>query len=255
MGAKYRIEPDVPPVLLTLQLRPDSWPEALPHVIIAGQKQETGLTYSMDQDTYVVHLQKTPTGVNSRGQVLNLPDLRLVSVNAPGVPLKDALAQVFQGSSWKYQVSSRVPDARVTYSATRQPELAALQGLLRQASTPRNPITYREGKGVIYIEPGPLAGELVVAPKGTPAAGTTVRRTTLNVMKQPLRQVAKLLQEGTGTVIQVAPNVPDVPITIRISDASVNAGLSAILESARGSLPGLTLRTRDTGVYVLELGN
>jgi hypothetical protein len=157
MNVKHRIEPDVPPVVISMQLRPERWEQALSHIILEANKKEPGLTYSIDGDTYVVHLHKTPTGVTSSGQVLSTAGRR-VTLMFMNTPLKEALAQLFMGSTWKFQVSEKVRDAPITLAVSDEPELSVLHRILRAASTMREPVTYREGKGMLYIEPGPLPG-------------------------------------------------------------------------------------------------
>src|SRR5579864_2675477 len=103
MGAKYRIEPDVPAVPITMQLRPSQWSIVLPMVMLEAYRREPGVDYSKDGDTWVVHLHKTPVGLSATGEIL--PDAgRLVTLGMTDANLKDTLARLFQGSDWKYQV-------------------------------------------------------------------------------------------------------------------------------------------------------
>jgi hypothetical protein len=53
--------------------------------------------------------------------------------------------------------------------------------------------------------------------------------------------------------IRVAPNVPDLPITLRIENATAEEAIRAVIAAARESLPNLTFRTQGMG-YVIELG-
>jgi hypothetical protein len=246
--AKYRVEPDVPPLPISLQLRPTSWDSVLPQVILEAQKRETGLTYSMDGDTVVVHLHKTPVGLPGTP----LPeDARRVKLEVTNAPLKDVLAQFFRGSTWKYEVANRVPDVPITYNTQAEPELAVLYGILRQASAKTgSPITYREGKGVLYIEPGSLPGEAVVETRG-PAARTF----TFSTFSERIKKIAMYIAQSTGTTVTVAPNVPDIPLTYRATNLTADEALRALIEAARGTLPNLSYRQLSPNNYRLEIGN
>jgi hypothetical protein len=250
MGVQHRIEPDVPPILLSLQLRPDAWEEALPQVMLEAYKQEPTITYSIDNGTYVVHLQKTPTGED-----LNIPvgsDARRVKLTAAQTPLSAALAQFFQGSSWKYELSSKVRDVRVTTTLNGEPEFGALRKLLKAAAANGAVVTYREGKGVVYIEPGPLPGqEVKVARDTSPQA---IRKTSLAPVQQRISEAARLLAEATGTTVRLAPGVPDIPVTFKVQDATIEQALQALVDAGKKSLPNLSFRSTAQGIYVISLG-
>ena len=249
MKAKYRIEPDVPAVTMSLQLRPSDWPEVLPQVIVGASKTEPALTYSIDRDTYVVHLQKTPNGMNG----LPVPDTaRRVKMSVANAPLSQVLAELFRGSQWKYELSPQVNAATVvSYNTGSAAELAALAEVLRQAGARAGkPVTYREGKGVLYIEPGALPGEAQLA---IAQAATGNRRTSsYNALQRRLKTVASDLSGSYGTTIMVAPNVPDLPLTFRVEGVTVDKALDALVAAGRTSIPNLSVRATDNG-YLLEL--
>jgi hypothetical protein len=246
MQVKGRIEPDVPPVTISLQLRPQDWSQVLPQVILAANKVEPTLTYSREGDNYIVHLQKTPLGVTASGSAL--PGVRKVQIAFTDTPLRDALAGILKESKWKYQVSDDVKDVGITYSASAEPELSALQNVLRQAAALGPQVTYREGKGVLYIEPGPLPGEATVPIKGEGALATV----TLDVKMMRLKNIIASIENQTGATIRVAPTVPDLPINIKLDKVRVDEALRAVMLAARASLPTLTFRQMGMG-YIVEL--
>lgn len=246
MKVKGRIEPDVPPVNISLQLRPDNWAQVLPQVILEANKVEPTLTYSLEGDTYVVHLHKTPLGVTASGAAV--PGVRTVQLTLNSAPLRDAISAVLKGSQWKFQVSDAVKDIGVTYSASAEPELSALSNVLKRASALGPQVTYREGKGVLYIEPGPLPGLAVVPGKGDAALSTV----TLDVKQQRIKNVIASIENQTGTTIRVAPTVPDLPISLKVDKARVEEALRALMLAARTSLPNLSFRQMGPG-YVVEL--
>lgn len=251
MGAKFRIEPDVPPVLVSAQLRPQDWAQALPGVILEGFKQEPTLTYSLDGDTYVVHLQKAlPALLNTRDAAL----LRRVNVSLVDRPLRDALAEILKGSTWKYQVADKVPDTKVTYSASSELELSVLEAVLRQAAaTGTQAVTYREGAGVLYIEPGPLPGEAAVVTKKDQAVGKRIGPLKL---KRPIRELAQLLASTAGVTARVGATVPNIEVEYNSTETvSIGDAFRALVSAARASLPNLKLRPMGQDTFILELGS
>jgi len=246
MGVEGRIEGDVPPVTISLQLRPQDWSQVLPQVILAANKVEPTLTYSREGDVYIVHLHKTHIGVTASGTAL--AGTRKVQINYTDAPLRDVIAGILKDSVWKYQVSDDVKDVGITYSASAEPELAALQNVLRQAAALGPQVTYREGKGVLHIAPGPLPGEATVPIKGEGALATA----TVDVKQQRIKAVIASIENQTGATIRVAPTVPDLPITLKIEKVRVDEALRAVLLAAKASLPTLVFRQMGPG-YIVEL--
>lgn len=246
MKVKGRVEPDVPPVTISLQLRPDNWAQVLPQIVLEANKVEPTLTYSLEGDTYVVHLHKAPLGLTPSGAAI--PGVRKVQLTLNETPLRDAIGAVLKDSQWKFQVSDTVKDVGVTYSASAEPELSALFNILKQASGLGGQVTYREGKGVLYIEPGPLPGLAVVPGKGDAALSTA----TLDVKQQRLKAVVATIENQTGATIRIAPTVPDLPISLKVTKVRVDEALRALILAARPSLPNISFRQMGPG-YVVEL--
>jgi hypothetical protein len=249
---KYRIEPDVPPVPISLQLRPSNWAPVAAQVILEAAKLEPTLTYSLDGDTLVVHMQKTPTGAPGSP----VPeDARRVKMTIEQQPLRAVLAALFKDSKWKYEVSKDVQDVRISYTSTAEPELSALHAILKQASAKGKQVTYREGKGVLYIERGPLPG---IEGLGEAVAAATVaptqRTASLTVLDQRLKRVTADLATQTGSTITVAPTVPDLPVSVRIVNLPAEQALAEIVKSLRPSLPNLMVRVAGPNTFVVELG-
>jgi len=234
-------------VLISLQLRPNEWAQVLPQVLAEAAKQEPTLTYSLDRDTYVVHLQKTPTISPSPGSTM----VRRVRVAATATPLRDVLTSVFMGSGWKYQVSDAVKDLPITYTGNNEPELVALHGILRNAAASGEQITYREGRGVLYIEPGPLPG-MLVSTAVRPVVGARTNQVTLNVKDMPIRDVVATIIRETGAALELAPTVPNVRVTLRLEGAGIHEAVSALLAAGRVGVPNLGVTPRGTG-FVLGL--
>lgn len=255
LGAKYRIEPDVPPVLITMELRPNKWTEVLPQVMMEAYMQEPGLTYSLDGDTYVIHLHKIPTGASSAasggsGSAPSVTGVRKITkFSVTKTPLRDALTELFKDSAWKIQVSDAVKDVNISYTASSEPEFAALTSILKQAAVNGSQVTYREGKGVLYIEPGPLPGEFQTAKSLT----NKIQRATYNPNQRKISEAARSLGQLTGAMVKVAPDVPDLLVTFSVKDATIEEALQSLVDAAKVSIPNLSFRSMGEGSYVLEL--
>ncbi|MBM3457188.1 MAG: hypothetical protein FJX77_01440, partial [Armatimonadetes bacterium] len=245
MKATYRIEPDVPAVLVTTELRPQTWEQVLPQIIAKANEVEPGLTYSKQGNMYVVHLHKSPTGITNTGQPVPGVQTRRATVSVVNTPLREAVNQLFQGSTWKAEVAPELQNIRVTYNVASYPELAALRDLLKLAAANRGPITYREGKGVLYIEPGLIPGQpTLTARRQEP---TTMARTTSYTApaSEKLRAIVKILEGAYGVQIRVGPTVPDAVLTnFKIENATVSAALNAVVTGVRQSLPNLNVVSR-----------
>lgn len=243
-NVKYRIEPDVSPVPISLQLRPLEWLDAIPTVILEAFRNEPALTFSQDRDTWVVHLQKL--SVDAETPTEKMPR-RKFQVTA--APLRDALATLFTGSSFKYQVAESVKDTTVTYSTQGETDIAILQRLLRQAAGKGNSVTWREGNGMLFIEPGPLPGE---APQQTARTSSVQEPTTSLNLTDNIRALATLLAQATQTTVTVSPNVPNLRVMLKVENATIDQALEALVAAARGSVPNLSFR-KSGKRYILEL--
>jgi type II secretory pathway component GspD/PulD (secretin) len=244
-NAKYRIEPDVPAILVTMQARPMQWADALPQIIVDANNKEPALTFSIDNDSYVVHLQKTPIGLSPTGSIL--PDAgRLVSMIKSDMDLRQAINQLFAGSQWKAQISPLIPNLKVNVNATQQPELVVLRQILRSAAIQGNSLTYREGMGTLYIEPGYLPGEPY---RGNirPAPAKTV---SMTAVQQPLKEVVRTISDRSGTTILVDAAVTDVALSVQLANAPIDEALQKLVEAARSRLPQLRYR-QSNGTYTL----
>ena len=75
---------------------------------------------------------------------------------------------------------------------------------------------------------------------------------TLNLRDTPLRNAIDLIFQGSGLQYAVAPNVPNVPVTVNVRDLSLQSALRLVLRLGAVSVPGLT-HGRDGDVYVIRI--
>ncbi len=242
MKARFRIEPDVPQVTVTLQLRPRDWSECIGEVLVEASKEVPGLTYSLDGDTYVIFVQKTgPAGGAA---------VRRVTLTLESVSLREAIGRILSGSQYRYRVSDAVGEAPINYKATDQPEMEALREVLKRAADEGTAVTYRDSRGVLLIEPGPLPGRLGTTASLHPAS---LRAVTLSADRQRLRVVVRTLAAASGASIKVAPTVPDIRVTFDVKNGTVDEALRALLDAARVHLPNLALESSGERAFLLSM--
>ena len=252
MKTPYRIQPNVPPILITLTMRPRKWENALPDLMDRAYQQDRRITFSIVKGTYIVHIHQTPIGLSSAGQATRNAG-RLVTLASPDTPLREALAKVFEGSKWKIEVAEEVKDTTVNISANKRPELAVLRDVLRQVSAISSPITYREGRGTLYVEPGPLPGQAKLYARALDSG--ELRRTSLNLTQQKLSDAIKLLAQSTGAKVTIAKNVPDIRISFTVNNVTIEEALRAVVASGRVEVPNLTFRKVDERTFQIRLGS
>ncbi|MFN3652265.1 MAG: hypothetical protein ACK47B_22020 [Armatimonadota bacterium] len=238
MNVRGRIDPSVPPLLVDLQLRPNNWSQALSQVLMAVGEQEPNLTYSIDGDSYVVHVQKTPVSSGRR-----------IEVAASNQPLRTVVAQILNGSNWKLQIAPSVRDVPISYHVQSEPELLALRRVLKLAAQAGEPVTYREGDGVLHLEPGPLPGEVATALRAEVARTKTA---TFNYRLLGLSSVLAGISGQTGAKIEMAPNIPNLPLTVKADQVGVEVALDMVIAALRESLPALSYRKTGEDAYRVE---
>jgi hypothetical protein len=89
-------------------------------------------------------------------------------------------------------------------------------------------------------------------PHPAPAPADGERKLTLSMRDAPLRAVIEQVFAGSGRGYTIAPNVPDVPITLSLRDVSLETALRTVIRQASASVPGLT-HAREGDVYVIRI--
>jgi type II secretory pathway component HofQ len=162
-----------------------------------------------------------------------------VTFAVQGVPLRSALARLFQGTGLSYAVSPDVPDPLVTLSIQGVPFGTALQTLTRVAD-----VSYRRENGVYVISVRPQGAE----PGADNAAPEAGRHVTLQLTDVPLRRALALLFKGTGLQYAVAPDVPNPPITLELRDEEFATALRQIVR-----LSAVATYRKEGSVYVIDV--
>jgi hypothetical protein len=232
---EHRGAETVPPVLVTQTVRARNWREALSMLLINGQRQVPGLTYSRSEGVLVIHVQRH---LDTTARRLDL--------NLRQTELRKAIEELFAGSEWRCVVDDAVPQAVITVSATQETEGAVLRAMLAAARGSGGATTYREEAGVVYIEPGPLPGES----EGDALASPRTARVSLLCEGRRLREVLRSLAGSSGARIDLAPDVPDLPVYVSVADMPLERAVEAVVARLRTSLPGLMAVSGDRGIEV-----
>ncbi|HTE20395.1 MAG TPA: secretin and TonB N-terminal domain-containing protein, partial [Armatimonadota bacterium] len=78
------------------------------------------------------------------------------------------------------------------------------------------------------------------------------RRVTLSFKDVPLREALQRLFEGTGLQYVVEPDVPDVPVTVRLRDVALQSALRLIIGNAAVQAPGVTM-AKEADIYSVRV--
>lgn len=114
-------------------------------------------------------------GLAAPGQRGRAASDKRVTVNLRGIPLRDALELLFQGSGLQYAVDPNVPNVLVSANLRDQPITDALRTLLRQVSPQAPGVTFTEDNGIYVIKiRAPIAPPVEGAILGLPLDNSLV---------------------------------------------------------------------------------
>ena len=73
------------------------------------------------------------------------------------------------------------------------------------------------------------------------------------MMQRHISKAVEAISQQSGAVIRIAPNIPDLPVTVRVTNGTVEDALRALVENIKSSLPNLSYRALGNNTYQLEL--
>lgn len=79
-------------------------------------------------------------------------------------------------------------------------------------------------------------------------------RLNVQFTKVPFREALGMIFKGSGLQYSIDPNVPDLPITLRLTDVTIQQALRLAVRQAASSVPGLT-SSKDGDVYVVKVAH
>jgi len=244
-GLKCRVldgVPDTPVSMRTQSVAPGTALRLLVRQAAAG-----GLTLTRTEDGYVVGIEAVDSP--HRTEVPRLfPDPRLqhrVTARFERTPLRLAVKRLFEKAGTTCEVGARVPSVLLTLALEDE---TCWDGLLRvfdlaRKEVPALRLTRQRGVYLLDLEPrDPPAPQLLETLRR--------RRITLAPTSLPLRAALGKIFMGSGLQFSVAPNVPDLEVSLDLRDATLEAALQALIRAAKA--PGLTL-SYSGDVVILEV--
>lgn len=164
---------------------------------------------------------------------------RKVSLDLDQVPLRQAVALLFDGSSAQFSIDPNVPDIPVTLHIRDVSLPAGLRLLIRQAATVDPELTSVRDGEVYLIKKRPRPGMPlpVIASIPEPARERLV---TLNLRDVPLRSAVQLLFRGSSVQFTISPRVPNVPVNLTLKEITLQQAFRLLIRQAHVGAPGLT---------------
>lgn len=236
LGMPHRVEKGLPDAPIDLQMRPNSWFDALTALLKTAAEKNPEIALSLDRGSLVVHSRSSALQAEAWSRPVN---------PAPGRrPLRRVLHEILGAAAIPYRVDDSVPDPMIQIEkAPAGPLPLVLDRLLAAGGAA---VTYRVSEGVVLIEPGIPAGAAerlreLLEPR---RAGLTLQATGR------LRSAAARLARGAGIALQVSPLVPDLPVDLHLKEASIEEALTALTGSIKGLHGGVTWQKKE-GYYLI----
>lgn len=164
----------------------------------------------------------------------------VIDVRLKDAPFRQALKDVFSGSGLQYSIAREIPDVPVSLTLSNVPRRNAIRAVTRQASTAVPGLTYSLGNGIYMFRIREDVAAAIVA--ATPVS--------LQLRETPLREALIRLFEGAKQPFSIAPDVPNVPVTLQLSGLPRNAAIRAVMRQASLAQPGLTYQV-ENGVHTV----
>lgn len=178
---------------------------------------------------------------------------RKVSLQLQDVPLRQALDRLFQGTGLRYAVEPDIPNVPVRMVAQDVSLDTALRLLVRGAAA-RVPglVSARGAEGYTLRVQQPRAPEAGAFRPDPFTVLAATRKVSASLDGTPLRQALKTLFQGTGVPYAIAPDVPDVRVTLSIEDMPLDRALGVWYRLAAMQEPNLAVQTLE-GVYLVRM--
>jgi type II secretory pathway component GspD/PulD (secretin) len=175
---------------------------------------------------------------------------KTVNVDLQDVGLREAVRRLAEDTQARWKIEANVPNVPVTLRLKNVSPQSVLRVLIRVAalSAPALTLTQEGETFVVKVGATPTpAPALPAAPDPRLA-----RKVSVNFMRTDLRAALAKLFEGTEAPYLVLWDVPNVPITLKLTDRTVQDALKEVLQVAYGPLPGLYMG-EEGGVYLFGL--
>ena len=150
-GLQYTVDPNVPNVPVTLNLRDIHFPAMLRLVVRQAAVQIPGLEVAKQDQVYVVSIRPvSPPAAALPAQPGEAVGERKITLDIRDMPLRDVIALLFKGSGLQYAIDPNVPNVPITLNIRDISVPAALRLIIRQAAVQVPGLTVGK-EGDIYL--------------------------------------------------------------------------------------------------------
>lgn len=149
VGVPYTVEPNVPNIPVTVDVRSGTIWEVLSRVLAAAQVQAP-VELGQYGEVYVVALRPGPVRVGGEPERTGLADR--VTLKLQGVPVTLAAEALFRGSPYEYTLMPERPEARVNLDLRDVPLEVALGRLAQEAARSGVRLTWKR-RGMDPVQP------------------------------------------------------------------------------------------------------
>jgi type II secretory pathway component GspD/PulD (secretin) len=186
-----------------------------------------------------------------------------ITIDAKASDIRDVVHSVFEQAKMDY-VMEQYMRGLVYLSVHDLPLERALQALSDAAN-----IQFVLKNGIYMVGPKPKESVVTPAPVTTPVKPVVdymSKTVTINVTKQPIAEVVKLLATQTGATLELDPNCPSYQVSMCLQSKSLKIALNALSSAAPlsySSMPDGTIKVRmktttiqsSNNITGVELGN
>lgn len=204
-GLQYAIDPNVPNVPITLNIRDISLPAALRLIVRQAAIEAPGLTVSKEGEVYLIQRRVFPiSSVTPAAFTPDDPARAPFTYNFYEIPLREAVRVLFEGTGLKCLVAADVPDVPITLNIREIQRVGALRLMVRQAAGRVPDLTYAN-EGGVYLVRRRVAAAVEAAPPPDERSGTPEQDVTWEKIPVQFASAASLAELFGGTAIP-APN-------------------------------------------------
>jgi hypothetical protein len=170
-----------------------------------------------------------------------------MTVELRQVPLRRSLALVLQGAGVQCDVDSSVPDVPVTLDLHDVPLRTAVKRIVGAASAAQPSLSVDFSGSSWRVVRGAAHARSFRGPN---------TKVTLDVMDTSLREAVDRLFAETDSYCAVDANVPDVPVSVKFQNVSLDSGMWLVLGAAwsKGVPLGLNRRGPNYEMSVTRVG-
>jgi len=251
VGLRYTVPADLSTSIVSAGFRDFSLTDALRFLTQAASDRERVLVYRIVEGEYVFTYVRR--------------DLVEVTASLPATPLREALATIFTGKTHRLTLAPDVPNFPVDLYVRDVRVEQALEAVTRIARTiePRLSYDWGDEEARVFLADEPRPTLLPLPPgsrtllRGNRGASAFASRrggslVDIDLTATPLREVIRAAVSDGSFSIAIAPDVPDVRISVTLRQASRDDAVITAVRLAAEQQPGIRL-VRDGPIYFVAM--